>query len=80
MLEVPLKDVKIPTLSVGDVVTFSYEINSRVDIPLNPKIYRIRSDVGWDDLVQSYSRDKHINGKITFSQLFIIIIIIIIYF
>jgi hypothetical protein len=34
--------VLIPTPSVGDVVTFSYESQARRDVPVNPRIYRVR--------------------------------------
>ena len=50
---VPNVDVKIPTPSVGDIVSFSYESRARTEVPVNPKIYRIRSDISWDNLPRS---------------------------
>eukprot|EP00026_Physarum_polycephalum_P001298 Phypoly_transcript_01299.p1 GENE.Phypoly_transcript_01299~~Phypoly_transcript_01299.p1 ORF type:complete len:1145 (+),score=200.33 Phypoly_transcript_01299:2-3436(+) len=40
-------------LTIGDVVTISYDINSRREVPTNPKILRIRTDLSWEDVVNS---------------------------
>lgn len=46
----------IPTpLKVGDIVSFSYEAHSRRDIPSGVLVYRIRSDIKWDDILSSSS-------------------------
>ena len=56
----------IPTPSKGEVVTFSYEINARREMPVSPIINRTRNDVEWEDLLnsdaneQSYLIDKGI--------------------
>ena len=43
---VPPENIHVPTkLRVGDVVTFSYDNPTRRNILVNPKIYRLRSDV-----------------------------------
>lgn len=60
----PPESVYIPTPKVGEIVTFSYEMNSRRDMPINPKIYRVRTDVVWDDMVLSAAREKQSLGGI----------------
>eukprot|EP00026_Physarum_polycephalum_P004416 Phypoly_transcript_04435.p1 GENE.Phypoly_transcript_04435~~Phypoly_transcript_04435.p1 ORF type:complete len:688 (+),score=101.45 Phypoly_transcript_04435:123-2066(+) len=55
---VPAENVHIPTPAPGDIVSFSYEANSRYDLPTNPQIYRIRGDVSWDDVVHSFFKEK----------------------
>lgn len=42
----------------GEVVTFSYDTMARRDIPTSPRIFRIRKDVSWEEVVQNYSREK----------------------
>lgn len=37
--------------SVGDIVSFSAESFSRRAAPVGPRIFRIRTDVSWDDVV-----------------------------
>jgi hypothetical protein len=59
---VPPESVLTPSLSVGDVVTFSFDANVRRDVPTNPKIFRIRTDVLWDEIVQSYTKEKQSLG------------------
>ena len=62
--EVRGSDVHIPTPDVGDVVTFSYESWARRELPVGPKIYRVRIDLSWDDVMQSAVQEKqHLNGK-----------------
>eukprot|EP00026_Physarum_polycephalum_P001524 Phypoly_transcript_01526.p1 GENE.Phypoly_transcript_01526~~Phypoly_transcript_01526.p1 ORF type:complete len:780 (-),score=98.01 Phypoly_transcript_01526:986-3034(-) len=59
IITVPAKNVEVPIpLTGGDVVTFSFEVNARRDLPVNPKIYRIRTDVSWPEIVQNYKRDQ----------------------
>ena len=55
-------------LSVGDVVSFSYERNPKTDMPYNPKIVRIRSDVAWEDVAQDSFGEKK-QGIYIFIQL-----------
>eukprot|EP00026_Physarum_polycephalum_P001538 Phypoly_transcript_01540.p1 GENE.Phypoly_transcript_01540~~Phypoly_transcript_01540.p1 ORF type:complete len:1069 (+),score=95.14 Phypoly_transcript_01540:45-3251(+) len=52
------QDVLIPTPPVGSVVTFSYESNARRDDPVHPQIFRLRSDLQWEDVVYNAIRDK----------------------
>jgi hypothetical protein len=45
-------------------VSFSYECHSRRDVPVNPKIYRVRGDLMWEDVVFNSARDKtFLNGN-----------------
>jgi len=41
------------SLKKGDVVTFSYENSSRREIPLGPRIVRVRGDLTWEDVVRA---------------------------
>ena len=60
---VPFDDVLIPIPVKGDIVSFTYDSFARRDLPINPKIYRVRSDLSWDDVVQSVAKDrKSLNG------------------
>eukprot|EP00026_Physarum_polycephalum_P000635 Phypoly_transcript_00636.p1 GENE.Phypoly_transcript_00636~~Phypoly_transcript_00636.p1 ORF type:complete len:901 (-),score=99.66 Phypoly_transcript_00636:59-2761(-) len=45
-------------LQEGEIVSFSYQNYSRHAIPVDPKIYRIRSDVSWEDVVRNFSREN----------------------
>ena len=56
---VPRDDVHVPRLSLGDIVSFSYYVNTRHDIPTRPSVYRIRTDVEWDDVITSARSDWH---------------------
>ena len=63
-LVVKAQDVLIRTPSIGDVVTFSYESHSRRDEPVNPKIFRVRADVSWEELMESNAREgKRSTGR-----------------
>ena len=44
-------------LKKGDVVTFTYDDYSRRDTPFNARIYRVRDDLSWEEVVQRYLRD-----------------------
>jgi hypothetical protein len=64
MITVPATDVEVPTpLTGGDVVTFSFEANARRDLPVSPKIYRTRTDVSWEEIVQNYKTDQYLTGE-----------------
>jgi hypothetical protein len=58
MVTVPRENVQVTKMAIGDVVTFSFENYARRDLPVSPKIYRIRTDVSWDDVVHSYVKEK----------------------
>jgi hypothetical protein len=61
---VPAHDVLIPPPAIGDVVTFSYESHARRDLPVNPKIFRIRTDVTWEEVVYNSSLERqYLNGN-----------------
>ena len=60
---VPKEKVEVSNISVGDIVTFSYENNAKRNVPVNPKIFRIRTDLLWKDVVQLFYKEKrHLNG------------------
>jgi hypothetical protein len=60
---VPPEDVHISTPNSGDVVSFSYVSQARRDKPVDPKIFRIRTDVSWEDVVLNYNKErKFLNG------------------
>jgi hypothetical protein len=61
-----LHDVKIvPLPSKGDIVTFSYEISTRKELPVNPEIQKIRTDISWEDVLASHTNEeKYLNGLI----------------
>eukprot|EP00026_Physarum_polycephalum_P001342 Phypoly_transcript_01343.p1 GENE.Phypoly_transcript_01343~~Phypoly_transcript_01343.p1 ORF type:complete len:974 (+),score=101.70 Phypoly_transcript_01343:154-3075(+) len=48
-------------LAKGDIATFTYENYSRYAIPINPKIYRIRDDVTWEEVVYNFHKDMQLN-------------------
>ena len=48
-------DSRYATPKVGDVVTIDYDTYSlKEGVPVNPKITRIRHDLGWEDVVDDY--------------------------
>lgn len=53
----------------GDVVTVSYDRYARNAIPVNPKVYRIRSDITWEFVLQGHSKQlpkaQYLNGTLT---------------
>lgn len=63
LLELPegtLFYARVPTLlegevrpATGDVITFAYEKFSRNVVPVNPKIFRVRDDMAWRDVVRA---------------------------
>jgi hypothetical protein len=55
---VPAENVDVPDLAVGDVVSFAYENYARRDLPMNPKIYRIRTDLSWQEVVYSAVKEE----------------------
>lgn len=60
---VPPENIEVPTLAVGDVVSFSYENIARRDLPVNPKIYRVRTDLSWQEVVySSVKEEKFLSG------------------
>eukprot|EP00026_Physarum_polycephalum_P002627 Phypoly_transcript_02635.p1 GENE.Phypoly_transcript_02635~~Phypoly_transcript_02635.p1 ORF type:complete len:741 (+),score=93.71 Phypoly_transcript_02635:157-2379(+) len=54
---VPAQNVLIPTPKIGDVVTFSFDRSSRRELPVNPTITRVRTDLSWDDVLYTYWRE-----------------------
>eukprot|EP00026_Physarum_polycephalum_P013932 Phypoly_transcript_14393.p1 GENE.Phypoly_transcript_14393~~Phypoly_transcript_14393.p1 ORF type:complete len:318 (+),score=42.03 Phypoly_transcript_14393:113-955(+) len=56
--DVPSTDVQISPPSIGDIVTFVYDAQSRRDVPQGPKIVRLRTDIDWDDVVRSSRQEE----------------------
>lgn len=48
----------IQTPHVGDIVSFTYENFTRSSIPIKPKIFRIRKDVNWKDIILAHHQDE----------------------
>lgn len=68
---------------LGDIVTFAYENYTRKAVPVEPKVYQIRRDLSWKDVIFSYKqqlhKSQHLNGKLTsFYYLFAILISVLI--
>eukprot|EP00026_Physarum_polycephalum_P000948 Phypoly_transcript_00949.p1 GENE.Phypoly_transcript_00949~~Phypoly_transcript_00949.p1 ORF type:complete len:1118 (+),score=84.56 Phypoly_transcript_00949:49-3402(+) len=55
---VPPSHVQVPSLAIGDVVSFSYESGARRELPVNPQIYRVRTDIEWEDVVESAANEQ----------------------
>ena len=54
----PHHNVHLPALvKEGEVVTFSYEISARRELPVNPIVSKIRRDVTWEDVLKSHFID-----------------------
>jgi hypothetical protein len=52
-------------LQIGDVVTFSYDNYTRYSLPVDPKIYRVRPDLDWKDVLRNFheqSQSQTLNG------------------
>eukprot|EP00026_Physarum_polycephalum_P002270 Phypoly_transcript_02276.p1 GENE.Phypoly_transcript_02276~~Phypoly_transcript_02276.p1 ORF type:complete len:794 (+),score=74.23 Phypoly_transcript_02276:119-2500(+) len=57
---VPPENVNVRNLSVGDVVSFSYESHTRKNIVVNPKINRVRNDIPWQSTnLQDYQLEQN---------------------
>ena len=55
--------MQLANLQKGDIVTYSYEVHARSEVPVNPTITRIRTDVTWKDVMMSFaSEEKFLNG------------------
>lgn len=63
-ISVPTRDVLIRQLKIGDIVSFSYERHARRYGPVNPQVYRVRTDISWQEAVLQAKKDaKYLNGK-----------------
>lgn len=49
-----------PVPASGTVVTVTYDLNARRELPVNPKIERIRPDLDWVDILKSSGQDKSV--------------------
>lgn len=51
----------------GDIVSFTYDNYSRTATPLNPKVYRIRSDLSWKHVLRDSLQEpqsQYLNGRV----------------
>ena len=48
MFTVPIENVFVEDMKIGDIVTFSYENHTRRNVLVNLKINRIRYDALWN--------------------------------
>jgi hypothetical protein len=53
IFEVQPENIPVPRPKIGDIVTFSYDSFARRELPVNPKICRIRTDLQWLDVLSS---------------------------
>eukprot|EP00026_Physarum_polycephalum_P001070 Phypoly_transcript_01071.p1 GENE.Phypoly_transcript_01071~~Phypoly_transcript_01071.p1 ORF type:complete len:1197 (-),score=193.28 Phypoly_transcript_01071:69-3659(-) len=54
------------TPKLGDIVTFEHDTFSRRDVPINPKIVRIRKDMNWEHVVYDYR--QNMRGRLAFAR------------
>eukprot|EP00026_Physarum_polycephalum_P004271 Phypoly_transcript_04288.p1 GENE.Phypoly_transcript_04288~~Phypoly_transcript_04288.p1 ORF type:complete len:615 (+),score=69.63 Phypoly_transcript_04288:198-1847(+) len=54
---VPSESVHVSGIKMGEIVSFSYETHSRREVPINPLIYRVRTDLVWEDVVLNSFRE-----------------------
>jgi hypothetical protein len=49
---------------VGDVVTYYYDSSPNKETPQNPTIYRVRTDLSWEDVLRNAAKERqYLNGK-----------------
>jgi hypothetical protein len=53
----------VPFPKAGEVISFTYENFAQSSIPIKPKIYRIRKDINWKDVVNSFLKDEKLKGN-----------------
>ena len=68
-------------LERGDVVTLEYDNCARRDIPINPKINRIREDTTWEEVLSDFENSTPQNNMLNsmhffffFSYFFLVIL------
>lgn len=50
--------------AVGDVVSFSFESHARRDVPVLPSVFRIRTDLSWEDVLRNFEEDQEFQSGI----------------
>jgi hypothetical protein len=50
-------------IKVGHVISYKFGMTAPNGNPMQPKIYQIRHDLLWDDILAKQSREKKIEGK-----------------
>lgn len=65
------ENILVNKISTGDVVTFAFNGYYKNEIPVGPKIYRIRTDLSWGDVISNYEKEKRqLNGTFNFFYFF----------
>ena len=60
-INVAAADVLLPSPPpLGTIVSVSFDNTARRDAPVNSKVYRIRSDLEWEEVMRSAMRDKRL--------------------
>ena len=55
----PATHIHVPLPDVGAIVSFFYESYSRNrDVPVHPQVYRVRSDLSWQDVIKSTTEEE----------------------
>lgn len=49
-------------LKIGDIAMFTFDNYSRNSIPVNPSIYRTRTDVTWENVVYDFFKESQSNS------------------
>jgi hypothetical protein len=56
-------------IKIGDIISYKYSNLTLKNYPINPIIFRIRSDLTWDDVMMNQgTKIRSIDGKIIFSS------------
>lgn len=58
ILSVPEKDPDVQ-LKIGDIVSFTYSTLAETT-PANPRIYRIRKDITWGEVLNNWRASKNL--------------------
>lgn len=68
------EDFLIPKVKPGDIVTYAFNDYYKKDTPVNVKVYRKRSDLSWEDVINNYEREKRcLNGLLLFHFIFFLL-------
>jgi hypothetical protein len=60
---IPPENVLIPLPPIGTIVSFSFETLARRDTPVSPKIFRVRTDLNWDNVISNFRQESiSLNG------------------
>lgn len=57
----PACNVHVTELKKGDIVTLSFQFNTRKVTAANITIHRVRTDISWEFIVDNYANSKSQN-------------------